>query len=42
MMGENLTWLHANNNDIDQPVHLRSLISAFLFTPWKNDIETDS
>ena len=27
--------LHANNNGAEQPVHPRSLISAFLFAYWK-------
>ena len=29
-MLENLTLVHANNNDADQPAHLCSLISAFI------------
>ena len=30
LMPENLTFLHTNNKDAEQPAHLRSLISTFV------------
>ena len=32
---ENLSLGFANNKDADQPAHLRSLVSAFVFAVWK-------
>ena len=40
MSTENWTFLHAYTKDADQPVHLRSLVSAFVIDPLKKRITT--